>query len=148
MKRTTPLAIAVLSLGGILSASLGAQSLPSIQANIPFEFTLRGVAMPAGEYTVSGPLSPSGSLIQVKHAGGSHESVFIQAIPGSNSARNNTPTLTFHRYGNQCFLAKISSGDGNPVRELNTSAAEREAMKIASSHPVETVTLMARLAAH
>ncbi len=146
MKRTTPLAIAVLSLGGILSASLGAQSIPTFQANIPFEFTVRGVTMPAGEYTVSGPMTSV--AIQVKHLEGAHESAFIPTIPGRNSARNNTATLTFHRYGNQVFLAQVSGGDGNPVRELSTSAAEREAMKIASSSPVETVTLVARLIAH
>jgi hypothetical protein len=143
MQRKLLLLLAVSSLGGILTAPLGAQSLSSpLQANIPFEFAVGGRTMPAGEYTIV--RSSVRGLVQLVRSGGSHESGYVNMVDEKISALGDQPMLAFRRYGSQYFLARVSSGAGTPILRLPASRAEREATKTAS-RPVQTVTLAAVL---
>ncbi len=143
MQQPTPLALAIVSFCGIYSASLSAQAQP-LRVNIPFEFSDRGVTMPAGEYTVSFSTDSQG-MLQVSHAAGSHESVFNSTYNQAYSAPNDPATLTFNRHGNQYFLKQVARGHGGLIYRLPTSRAEREIVKAASSPPVEEVTIVAGL---
>jgi hypothetical protein len=144
MKRNALLVFAVSSLCGILAASLSAQSMSSpLRANIPFDFAVSGKTMSAGTYTIAG--LPVAGLVQVCQSDGTHESVYFNTIDSKMSAAGDQPTLAFRRYGNQYFLAEISSGDGNLVLGLPPSRVERELVRTASSH---LVTLAAVRAGH
>jgi hypothetical protein len=140
MKHKALLVFTVSSLCGILAAPLGAQSMSSpLQANIPFDFAVRGKTLPAGTYTVVG--LPAAGLVQVRQSSGAHESVYFNTIDSKMSAAGDQPALAFRRYGNQYFLAEISRGDGNLVLGLPASRAERELIRTASSHLVTLAAL-------
>ncbi|MGO9241375.1 MAG: hypothetical protein ACLQBJ_11250 [Bryobacteraceae bacterium] len=137
----TLLVFVISSLCGIMTASLGAQSLPT-RFNVPFEFAVGGKTLPAGEYEVVLGSNRNG-LVEIQSADG-HSTLFTMTHGGAASASSEKPALVFHRYGNQYFLEQFSTGEGQaPVLELPSTKAEREAVKIASSRQVETVTLVA-----
>ena len=95
MKRKAWLALAVLSLCGTLTAPLGAQSRREmLTVNIPFEFTVSGKAMPAGEYVVAFPLS---GLLRISQSAGGHQSVSVLGYLKDMSASGDNGELTFHR---------------------------------------------------
>jgi hypothetical protein len=135
------LVIGVSTLCGILTVSLGAQSLPT-RFNVPFEFSVSGkTTMPAGEYSVR-TLDGNG-LLEIQAADGG-KTAFTLTHNGGTSALRDSAKLAFHRYGKQYFLAEYSErGSQNECYELPESKAEREAVKIASARTLETVTLVA-----
>ena len=109
--------------------------------DVPFAFSVSGKTLPAGEYRIS-PDQNSTGLVLISSTDG--RTTFAMTHNGVASASTAQPTLVFHRYGNQYFLARISAGEGTAaVMDLPTSKAEREAVTIASNRTVETVTLVA-----
>ncbi len=141
MRLRTLLVFVISSLCGIMTASLGAQSLPT-RFNVPFEFAVGAKTLPAGDYKVVLGSNRNG-LVEIQSADG-HSTLFTLTHNADAGAPGAEPTLIFHRYGDQYFLEQFSTGEGQaPVLELPSSKAEREAAKIASSRQVETVTLVA-----
>lgn len=115
----TVLAISVLGV-----ASLNAQSLPSaVRVTVPFEFGVGGKTLPAGPYTLV--FRPSG-IVNFLPEDGSNGSVAMATRGGSGEKRGG-PVLVFNRYGNQRFLAQVSSG-GESLK-FGKSRAEKEAAK-------------------
>jgi hypothetical protein len=141
MKRKGLPVLGVLSVYGMLTASLGAQSASTHPSfNIPFEFSVLGKTMPAGEYQVS---SPSTEVVRVTHLTGGHESLATLANGVGTSGLGDQPKLFFHRYANQYFLAQATIGQGYRMFQVPASREEREAARTASSRGVQTVTLAA-----
>ena len=140
MKLKAVLVLASSSLCSILIAPLSAQSLNLLRVNIPFEFGVQGKTMPAGEYEVR---TNYPNMIQIIHADGSHESLGTRAVIADVSNNDGQPSLSFRKLGSQYFLALVSTGGGRPVLGITPERVERELARTASSHPVQTVTLVA-----
>lgn len=143
MTRKALLVLAVSSFYGILTAPLGAQSQrPVGRFDVPFEFSVNGKTLPAGKYTVGVDAVDGAVQIQSDgNAGGKRKSLLAMTLPAGNAA-GDQPKLTFHRYGNQYFLARISPAAGFPIRGLSVTPAEREVARSASA-ALQTVTLAA-----
>jgi len=122
-----------------LGAPLSAQSL-TLKANVPFEFTVSGQSMPAGEYTVA-PLTFGSAAISISSV---NSGVLATVIRG-DSGRTGESKLIFHRYGDQYFLARIVNGDRATAMVLPVSRNEKESAKTASLGHYETVTILASL---
>lgn len=73
---------------------------------IPFDFTVRGKVMPAGEYLVA-RLTPSGAWM-LKSNEGAGGITFLVSV--ENYGLREQPKLLFRRYGGENFLAQISTG--------------------------------------
>ena len=141
MTRKALLFLAVSSLCGALTAPLCAQALdPIARFDIPFEFTVSRQTLPAGEYTVR--LGASTGMLLIQSQGDRPRAAFSASFPAGNAIGNQC-TLTFHRYGDQFFLSRISQGGGYPVRGLHVSPAERKLAKAPSPGRFQAVILAA-----
>jgi hypothetical protein len=89
-------------------------------ANIPFRFQVGTVSMPPGEYRIS----QSESTVTFKGLDGGPIATVLSrftSVPG----RPHNPSLEFHRYGNQHFLANIWVADWQEVM-ISRSKLEKE----------------------
>ena len=104
----------------IASTHCFGQSL-RMQANIPFNFQIGAVSMPAGEYV----LNQSGSMLTVRSKSGK-QTVFSLTGPGRDRDRASTSTLAFRQYGDKHFLAAIWNQDLSHAYALPKGKRERE----------------------
>jgi hypothetical protein len=142
MTRKALLVLAVSSFYGILTAPLGAQSQrPVGRFDVPFEFSVNRKTMPAGKYTVR--VDAVDGAVQIQSAGNpdGKQRLLAMTFP-AGIAVGDQPRLTFHRYGDKYFLARISPAVGFPIRGLSVTPAEREVARSASP-ALQTVTLAA-----
>jgi hypothetical protein len=113
----TLIVIAALSIAGFAGLDR------SVEANIPFDFIVGGVKLPAGKYTVERGVAQSATVVRnwkTKRAASSITQDFqVRA--------DSKPQMVFHRYGDQYFLAKVITYSTGI--ELPKSKAEREAAK-------------------
>jgi hypothetical protein len=94
-----------------------------LKANVPFEFSVNGKTLPAGDYTIQPGTTNNTLIIRNRHAN-QVVTVFAQT---TETRGNSTPKLVFRRYGNQYFLAKAFSYESGS--EFTKSKAERQAAK-------------------
>lgn len=74
----------------------------ALKADIPFAFTVGETPLPAGEYTISSPLS---GVIRVSNDE-THDTATITISHGNHDAGTNSKLL-FNRYGSRYFLHRI-----------------------------------------
>lgn len=113
----------------VISALFGssvilAQNAARETATVPFAFHASSKTLPAGKYSVE--LSGMGiAQIQDVQTGNS----ILLMSKGRDSNKSGEPRLTFHRYGNEYFLAEIWMPGRDGGYALSTSAREKEASK-------------------
>jgi hypothetical protein len=107
----------------------------SYHFTVPFDFTAHGKSFAAGEYRVA-ELSANIFLIQKEDG---HASALLIGS-GDQPVKNarHQATLTFTRYGDRCFLSKVSDSDRG--WSLPKSAAEKEL--IATRVPPRSLSLV------
>jgi hypothetical protein len=110
----------------------------AMKAEIPFDFRMSNVLLPAGEYTIdqTGPLFRLQSIAQPKNA------AMVLAV--ANTVRHNTSlkgVLVFNRYGNQYFLAKVQSGGQDTGYVIRPGAAEKELIARSAHGGVESAAV-------
>ncbi len=122
MKKQITTIVATLSLIVTLTAlGIAAGSGIALTANIPFDFTVNGKTLPAGQYNVTTG-SAQGTLM-VRNADTREAAVVI--VNNASTDQDGKAMLKFHRYGAQRFLASVS--DGNNASEIPVTKAERKA---------------------
>ena len=109
------------------SVSAQAQSLSyRLTANIPFDFSVAGKKLPAGEYWINRAQQGNGdTVVQIRSTDG-HANIARLTIPINTYKPVKKGTLVFHRYGEEYFLSEIWPAGGLTGRELPKSNAERE----------------------
>ena len=97
----------------------------TMRTRIPFDFSVRGKTLPAGEYEIR-RLNDQPDLLVISSINDRHErAVFnteaIQArtIPGRG-------VVEFHRYGDSYFLSEIFAAGQQAGREVKRSRQERD----------------------
>ncbi len=133
--------IPLLAMVVVLAVGSAYAQLPSpggVKANIPFNFTVNRMTLPAGEYTVSNSGTSGVLLISAQDSSqrGFISTIGVQANKGSSQTK-----LVFHRYGDQYFLSQIWVSGESSGRELPRTRAEKELMAKAAS---DSVTILAR----
>ena len=99
--------VGILSVFGLLlvAACANAQTL-SVKANVPFGFVVDKGALPAGAYSIRSINDAiGGTTLLIQNGTKSMELVNSNVADSLNAAK--TSHLTFHRYGDQYFLAEI-----------------------------------------
>jgi len=100
MKRIPTLALFILA---VLVALPGAMAQGvALKADIPFAFTVGDTPLPAGEYTISSPLS---GVIRISNDK-THDVATVGTNHGNHDAGPNSK-LQFNRYGDRYFLHRI-----------------------------------------
>jgi hypothetical protein len=133
--------LSVVAVTFVLTAPLSAQTF-KLSASVPFEFTVAGRSMPAGDYSIDAGSSPMGAV----RVSSGNEGVYFLAIRDTASQKERTgqSLLLFHRYGDRYFLSSIVDGSLNTGVEIPTSRIEKELSKTASLQKFETVAVLAR----
>jgi len=107
----------------------------AVQVTIPFDFSVSGKTLAAGEYLIA----PSGEKgISLKNVKGS-EGAMVLSHPLSNSKADG-PKLVFHRYGDKYFLAQAWLRYSDTGCELFASSEE---IRLARAYRQQNVELVA-----
>ncbi len=104
----------------VTAVSAGAQD-HGLKANVPFNFTVNGDSLPAGNYTIG---SSSANVLSLKSQQGK---VNIWAIGMASTNEPGEPgTLLFHKYGDRYFLSEIRYPHSSTKVHLPTSRTEKK----------------------
>ena len=112
----------------LVAACANAQSV-NVKANVPFDFVVGNVTIPAGAYSIQSINDSIGSPTLVIRSANNK----VARLVGSNGAENLNPAATshllFHRYGDTYFLAQIWMQGERHGRELTQTRRETEMAK-------------------
>ena len=123
MKKQITTIVATLSLIVTLTVVGIAGLGTNVSANIPFEFSVNGKTLPAGNYLVTRGANRGTLMIQNVE----RKTAAVAIAQDSGGKPTGKASLNFRRYGNQYFWA--SASDGNSASELLVSKAERRAAR-------------------
>ena len=146
MKKFFSVVAAGCLLSMVLVGSTRAQ-LPGteIRVQIPFDFTVKGKTLPAGEYEVRRINDePIGLLIRNMHD--KHDNVVFETEPKIDRSITKRDELIFTRYGDSYFLSEVVTAGEQTGEEVNPSHHERELrreMMSRNNAAPETVTVAA-----
>ncbi len=101
----------------VSGTQLFAQAHGLLRVSVPFEFTVAGTKMPAGDYSIE-ETGEAGTL--VIHCLTNRQSIMVLSGPGTSPAGKVGPSLTFDRKNGIPALTKVLS-DSAIVRSLPTS---------------------------
>ena len=95
-----------------------------IRASIPFDFSVRGKTLPAGQYEVTRINDePEGLLLRNVHD--KHDYVVFVTEPKDGRKIPNRNLLIFNRYGESYFLSEVVTAGIQTGQELTPSHEER-----------------------
>src|SRR5882724_6955605 len=87
------------------STQLFAESHGLLRVSVPFEFTVAGTRMPAGDYSIA-ETGDSGTLV-IHCLTGKRSAVMVLSAPGTIPAGKHEPSLTFERQNGTPALTKV-----------------------------------------
>jgi len=96
----------------------------AIRASIPFDFTVRGRTLPAGEYEIT-RLNDEPSGLLLRNVNNKHDHVVFETEPVEANKLPRRSALVFNHYGDSYFLAEVVTAGEQTGRELEPSRAER-----------------------
>ena len=136
-------AVVLICLFAVTAAKAQSTNRAVLQADIPFEFTVGKVTLPAGEYTVRS-VSDSSDILLLRSADG-HAGALVQMNSVYGNA-NETAKLVFSRYGNHYFFAQAWMPATRIGLEASKSGAQRAIEReLATTRPrIEEVALTVR----
>jgi len=111
-----------LALGG---ASAARAQMPgtALRAMIPFDFSVRGRTLPAGEYEIS-RISGAPDIISISGVT-NHDHEVFETEPVDAKRVSSRAEIIFNRYGDSYFLSEVFGGGEQMGRELPKSRQER-----------------------
>jgi hypothetical protein len=130
----------------VMSAATAYAQMPgtAVRASIPFDFSVRGKILPAGDYEIRRINDgPDGLVISSRVD--KHERVIFETEPIGTKRMLSRSEIIFLRYGDNYFMSEIFPGGGERGRELLTSRRERRLRNemAANKTEPETVSLAA-----
>ena len=133
--------LSMAALAIVLAAPVSAQTI-TLKASVPFDFTIGGRTMPAGDYVLS--TSGGSGVLQVRNAANDIAPAFATINAGNGPSDGDGASLTFNRYGGDYFLTGIWDSSTLGGCSVPMSRTEREKAKSASLATHEVVLLLAR----
>lgn len=115
-----------------------------IRASIPFDFTVNGRTLPAGEYEISRVMDEPIALL-VRSVNDKHDEVVLETEPVIGRSIPKRDELIFNRYGDTYFLAEIFTAGEQTGEEAYPSKSERALRREMARNQTapETVTVAA-----
>jgi hypothetical protein len=115
-----------------------------MRATIPFDFSVRGKILPAGDYEIRRITDEPDGLI-ISSVNDMHERALFQTEGVQAREVPRKGEVVFHRYGDSYFLSEIFAGGEQTGRELLPSRQERILRREMASNKTEpeTVALVA-----
>lgn len=101
-----------------------AQMHTTLKADVPFDFSVRGKVLPAGEYTIT---EETGSPAIAVRNSSTEEAVIVLTGWHVNTSGNGDSKLLFNKAGGRYYLAAVTTAGEGFDRVTIKSKAEREA---------------------
>lgn len=112
----------------------------AIRVSIPFDFTVEGRTLPAGDYEVRRISDePTGLLIQ--NVRRRRDEAMFQTEPRDERRVPNHSLLVFHRYGDSYFLSEVMTAGQETAEDLRPTRAERTLRSEMAKNNVEPETV-------
>ena len=134
-KLFAPVILAVLG-----AASVAAQSPETLQVSVPFPFTVNGVYMPAGAYSISRSGAENSALLAMRRRDSGH-TLFFAGSSAALGAAAVQSSLVFRHEGREYSLADIWWGGYSSGVQL---APPKESPTTASLHKPEVMMVVYR----
>jgi hypothetical protein len=113
-------------------------------ADIPFEFHVGNVVLPAGHYEVNASANNLQEVLSIEcSTSQAHALVPTYNLAGGPGARANG-RLVFHKYGGEYFLSEVWLHDRAQGSGLNESKIEREIARVTPPAQTSLVLLAQR----
>lgn len=130
----------------VLAAATAYAQMPgtSLRATIPFDFSVRGKILPAGDYEIKRITDGPEGLI-ISSLTDTHDRAIFQTLPVEAKTALSNAEIVFRKYGDSYFLSEVFNGGEQTGRELLPSRQERSLRREMASNKVEpeTVALVA-----
>src|SRR6266851_4688796 len=126
MRRKIFSAALTCSLLTVVAAATAYAQMPgtALRATIPFDFSVRGKILPAGDYQIRRITDqPDGLLISNINDKHEHAIFVTEAVESPRITRK--AEIIFHRYGDSYFLSEVFDGGMQTGREAIPSRQER-----------------------
>lgn len=107
-----------------------AQQIRLMRANIPFDFHVGNIKMPAGRYAIE--RTGTNGTLQLVNLNGK-KSIFVAVQEAQNAKNQQRALLEFRRYGREHFLGQVRQW-GDIRYEIRRSKREREVAKKGDQH--------------
>ena len=133
--------LSMAALAILLAAPVSAQTT-ALKASVPFDFTIGGRTMPAGDYVLS--TNGGSGVLQVWNAAKGIAPAFATINAGNGPSDGDGAFLKFNRYGGDYFLAGIWDRSALAGCSVPMSRTEREEAHSASLRKPEVVMVLAR----
>lgn len=105
-----------------------AQVVDTIEADIPFSFTVRETTLPAAKYKIERVYTVNPNVMEIRGSD-AHATAFVIVENAVIARAPEKAELIFDRVGDQYFLWEIFEGGSNAGVELPKSHAERQMEK-------------------
>ena len=115
-----------------------------IRASIPFDFTVRGKTLPAGEYAIT-RIGDEPTDLLMRNIRDKREHVIFGTDPKDARRIPRRNVLVFNRYGDSYFLEEVVTAGEGTGREIAPSHAERTLRREMAKNQVEPETVMVAL---
>ena len=115
-------AIALFIAASFITAGKAIAQDYAVQATIPFNFTVNGRSLPAGNYTLGSDIT-SPTILKIRERT-QHANAMVMTMPSPTEKRK-ANELVFHKYGNHYFLSEIRSEQSAINLTLVTSKQEK-----------------------
>jgi len=113
-------AIAIFAIANFAMAGSSFAQDHRVQVQIPFDFTVSGKLLPAGDYTIK---KNSENIIEIRNHNKPIASLALVTPDGQKGPGGGV--VTFHRYGDRYFLSQILSERADLSLRVPTSKKER-----------------------
>lgn len=115
-----------------------------IRASIPFDFSVRGKTLPAGDYAITRIGDEPASLL-MRNIHDKREHVMFDTDPKDVRRLPRRNVLVFNRYGDSYFLEEVVTAGEGTGRELSPSHAERTLRREMAKNQLEPETVTVAL---
>jgi hypothetical protein len=138
--------LSMAALAVVLASPVSAQSI-TLKVSVPFDFSVGGHTLPAGDYLVS-TVNITGSVdsgfLAVRNVSSGATPAVITSIPAGRLGASGQASVAFHHYGSDYFLATIWDGYTGQGRSIPMSHTEQERVNQASLSTPQAVMVLAR----
>jgi hypothetical protein len=137
--------VGIIALAFVSALAASAQNPRNIIVNIPFDFTVKGKTLPAGEYIISRASTADETSLAMQRKDGKSAAIVLTK-PVQSAERQSESQLVFSRYGEHYFLSQVWTAGDNQGRELYKTNQERslETELAKNSAKPEMVAIIAR----
>lgn len=120
------LALCILTIGGGVVANAQVDTVPQIEANVPFAFVVGDTTLPAGKYQIRTIDDMASNVLEIRSANSRTSVIFDTENAEARGERIESKTeLVFDKVEGQYFLSQIWVAGTSTGNELTKSRTEK-----------------------